>query len=79
MEEAPYTTSDTPFAAFLVYHSHHIVGKQKDKHDRRRTVFIFIEEPTTKSLEDDYYNHVADVEPEAYYKALKTVYRKLND
>lgn len=79
MEDKPYTTSDTPFAAFLRYHSHEMVGKQQDKHDRRRTVFIFIKEETTQELEDEFYNNVAEVEPRAYHRAIKEMYRKLND
>lgn len=75
----PYTTSDTPFAAFLRYHSHNVITTQKDKHDRRRTVFVFVEQENTKELEDDFYNNVADVEPRAYHRALKEIYRRLND
>lgn len=75
----PYTTSDTPFAAFLVYHSHEVVSMQNDKHDRRRKVFIFIKEPRTQELEDEFYNNIAEVEPRAYHRALKEIYRRLND
>lgn len=75
----PYTTSDTPLAAYLRYHSHEIVGKQQDKNDKRRTVFIFVEEERTKELEDDFYNNIGVVEPRAYHRALKEIYRRLNE
>lgn len=74
----PYMTSDTPLAAFMRYHSHELITVTKDKADRRRMVFVFVKEDRTQSLEDDYYNHVAQVEPEAFYRALKEMYRKLN-
>lgn len=77
-ELVPFSTSDTPFAAYLRYHSHEVVGVQKDKNDKRRMVFIFVKEERTQALEDEYYNHVAQVEPEAFYRALKDMYRRLN-
>lgn len=74
----PYSTSDTPLAAFLKYHSHEVVGTQQDKNDRRRVVFIFVEEPRTQALVDEFYNNVATIEPRTYYRALKDIYRRLN-
>jgi hypothetical protein len=74
----PYQTSDTPFAAFLRYHAHEIISTQQDKADRRRTIFIFVEQPNTQELEDLYYNNKAEIEPRVYYKCLKEVFRRLN-
>ncbi|MCB1712735.1 MAG: hypothetical protein KDH96_09755, partial [Candidatus Riesia sp.] len=47
----PYTTSDTPFAAFLVYSGMKVVATKQDPNDYKREIILFIDIPEIHDLE----------------------------
>jgi len=76
----PFTTSDTPLAAYLKYHKHTIVGMKPDPNDVKRKVYVFIKEDNTDLLIEDFYNGDPLVNPHLYYKVLvKEVFKKLRE
>lgn len=75
----PITTSDTPFAAFLKYNKHQLVGFKKDPNDAKRLVYIFIRQDDTESLSRDFYSNNVEVEPRYFFKCASEMVRKLNE
>lgn len=79
-ELTPFTTSDTPLAAFLKYHNHAIVGMKPDPNDIKRKVYVFIREDNTDILVEEFYKGDPQVNPHLYYRALvKEVFKKLRE
>lgn len=78
-EVDPYQTSDTPYAGFLYYHQHKLVGIRQDPHDYKRRVYVFVEQDDTKDLEKDFYHGNPLVEPLKFYKAVRVMYGRLRD
>ena len=77
---APFTTSDTPLAAYLRYHKHALVGMKPDPNDIKRKVYVFIKEDNTDILIEDFYHGEPLVNPHLFYKVLvKEVFRKLRE
>jgi hypothetical protein len=76
----PFTTSDTPLAAFLKYHNHAIVGMKPDPNDIKRKVYVFIKQDNTDILIEEFYHGEPMVNPHLYYRALvKEVFKKLRE
>lgn len=75
----PLTTSDTPFAAYLLYHGHSFQGLVSDKHDRKRKVFVFVKQANSQLLADDYYEGNPQVDPRLFYKHTKKVHSLLRE
>lgn len=75
----PYRTSDTPFAAYLHYHKHVLVTLRDDPNDVRRKVYVFVQLPETKSLEEEYYKGEAAVPAPQYYKSVRFMFAKLRE
>lgn len=73
----PVTTSDTPFAAFLKYHNHVIVGMKPDDDNPQRKVFVFIAQDETDELKHDFYFGKPEVHPKRYYKSIDEVFQIL--
>lgn len=76
----PFTTSDTPLAAYLRYHKHQIVGLKPDPNDIKRKVYVFIREENTDLLIEEFYKGDPQVNPHLFYKILvKDVFKKLRE
>lgn len=75
----PITTSDTPFAAFLRYHKHQVVGMRPDPNDVKRKVYVFIKLADTDGLKEEYYNGDPQVDPKYYYKVLREIFTLLRE
>lgn len=78
-ELEPFTTSDTPFAAYLLCHSHKYVGMRPDPNDKKRKVFVFIKQENTELLTNDYYEGSPQIDPRTYYAKTRIVHRHLRD
>lgn len=77
MDSDPYTTSDTPLAAYLQMRGMTCMGTMQDKNDSRRRVFIFIDEPERPKYEQQFRDDEGGFW--SYWCAIKIVQRKLND
>lgn len=75
----PVKTSDTPYAAYLLYKGHILVDLVDDPNDYKRKVFVFIEKPETKEVNDLFYNGGAPAEANLYYKSIRVIYRELRN
>lgn len=75
-EIEPYTTSDTPFAAYLNFRGMELLSTTPDKYDRKRQAFVFIDVPERPQYEQDWDNDLGGFR--SYYKALKTVQHALH-
>lgn len=78
-ELEPYKTSDTPYAAFLHYSGHKIVGTKQDPNDYKREVLIFIMADDIAGLEQDWRLGRATGDLKKYHRSLKTVNRTVNE
>lgn len=75
----PFMTSDTPFAAFLRYHSHQVVGMRPDPNDMKRKVYVFIQKNDTKDLQAEYYEGDPQVDPKYFYKTVREMFKILKE
>ena len=75
----PFTTSDTPFAAFLHYHNHRVVGMKRDPNDAKRLVYCFVKKDTTESLSKGFYKGESEVEPNSYHKSVREIGKVLRE
>ncbi len=78
-ELEPYKTSDTPYAAFLHYSGHKIVGSKQDPNDYKREVIIFIAHPEIDALEAEWRTNKAEGDLKKYQRSLKIVNRVVNE
>lgn len=75
----PYRTSDTPFAAYLDYCGHTLVGIIKDPSNARRRIFVFIYSEDIPKLEQDWEFGRINGDLKKYHRSLKIVTRKVNE
>lgn len=75
----PYKTSDTPYAAFLHYSGHKIVGSKQDPNDYKREVLIFINGPEIEALEAEWRSGTATGDLKKYQRSLKIINRVVNE
>lgn len=75
----PYKTSDTPFAAFLLYSGHKLVGSVQDPNDYKREVCVFIFADEIPKLEQDWRFGNATGDLKKYHRSLKIVNRFVNE
>jgi len=73
----PISTSDTPFAAFLRYHQHQIIGVVQDKNDIKRKVFVFAARDDSEDLRQEFYEGQPMVDPKYYYKLIREMFTLL--
>lgn len=78
-EMEPYKTSDTPYAAFLHYSGHKILGTRQDPNDYKREVLIFIYDPEIDELEAEWRSGQASGDLRRYQRSLKIVNRVVNE
>jgi hypothetical protein len=78
-ELTPFLTSDTPFAAFLRYHTHQVVGMRPDPNDMKRKVYVFIRKPDTLDLQAEYYEGDPQVDPKYFYKTVREMFKILKE
>lgn len=75
----PYKTSDTPFAAFLHFSGHKLVGSVQDPNDYKREVCVFIYSDKIPVLEQDWRFGKAIGDLKKYHRSLKIVNRFVNE
>jgi hypothetical protein len=75
----PYKTSDTPYAAFLHYSGHKLVGSRQDPNDFKREVCIFIFADDIPQLEQEWRYGKAVGDLKRYHRSLKIVNRYVNE
>jgi hypothetical protein len=75
----PYKTSDTPYAAFLHYSGHKLVGSRQDPNDFKREVCIFIFTDDIPKLEQEWRFGKAVGDLKRYHRSLKIVNRFVNE
>lgn len=75
----PYKTSDTPFAAFLHFSGHKLVGSVQDPNDYKREVCVFIYSDKIPVLEQDWRFGKAVGDLKRYHRSLKIVNRFVNE
>jgi hypothetical protein len=75
----PYRTSDTPYAAFLHYSGHKIVGSKQDPNDYKREVMIFIYSDDIPDLETEWRTGKAVGDLKRFHRSLKIVNRFVNE
>lgn len=75
----PFTTSDTSLAAYLHYKNHQFIGIMQDPNDTHRKVYVFIEDPETKEVSEEYLSGSVTVNPKLYYKSIRIMHRMLRD
>lgn len=78
-ELEPYRTSDTPYAAFLHYSGHKIIGSKQDPNDYKREVLIFILRDDIEDLENEWRSGRATGDLKRYHRSLKIVNRFVNE
>lgn len=78
-ELEPYRTSDTPFAAYLHYSGHKIVGSKQDPNDYKREVLIFIFDEDVAVRERAWRIGEASGDFKRYHRSLKIVNRFVNE
>ena len=74
-ELEPYTTSDTPFAAFLHFRGMIVLATRDDPNDHKREIFVFVDVPERSEYEQEWRDNVGG--HRSYYASLKTVQHKL--
>ena len=79
MELEPIKTSDTPFAAYLLYSGHQLVTVVDDPNDVKRKVFVFVRKEDTPDIEEQYYRGGAPAEAPMYYKSIRIIYKELRE
>ena len=75
----PYKTSDTPFAAFLHFSGHKLVGSVQDPNDYKREVCVFIYSDKIPQLEQDWRFGKAIGDLKRHHRSLKIVNRFVNE
>lgn len=75
----PYKTSDTPYAAFLHYSGHKLVGSVQDPNDYKREVCVFIYSEEIPQLEQQWRFGKAEGDLKKYHRSLKIVNRFVNE
>lgn len=75
----PYSTSDTPFAAFLHLCGYRIVKSVQDPNDYKREVLLFIKDGTIDSLEELWRTGKAEGNLRDYQRSLKIVTRTVQE
>lgn len=75
----PYRTSDTPFAAFLHFSGHQLVGTRQDPNDYKREVLIFIYTDEIPKLEQAWRFGKAAGDLKKFHRSLKIVNRYIGD
>lgn len=78
-ELEPYKTSDTPFAAYIHYSGHKLVGSRQDPNDYKREVCIFIYSDEIPKLEQEWRFGKAVGDLKKYHRSLKIVNRFVNE
>lgn len=78
-ELEPYKTSDTPFAAYIHYSGHKLVGSRQDPNDYKREVCIFIYSEEIPKLEQEWRFGKATGDLKKYHRSLKIVNRFVNE
>lgn len=79
IELEPYKTSDTPYAAFLHYSGHKLVGSVQDPNDFKREVCVFIYSEEIPKLEQSWRFGGVMGDLKKYHRSLKIVNRFVND
>jgi len=75
----PFKTSDTPFAAYLLYKNHTLVKLVDDPNDAKRKVFVFVKTEETPEVQQLFYEGGAPAEANQYYKSIRIIYRELRE
>lgn len=75
----PYKTSDTPYAAFLHFSGHKLVGSVQDPNDYKREVCVFIYSDKIPALEQEWRFGKAVGDLKRYHRSLKIVNRFVNE
>ena len=75
----PYKTSDTPYAAFLHFSGHKLVGSVQDPNDYKREVCVFVYSDKIPQLEQDWRFGKAIGDLKKYHRSLKIVNRFVNE
>jgi hypothetical protein len=75
----PYMTSDTPYAAFLHYSGHKIVGSKQDPNDYKREVMVFVFTDEIPELEEHWRAGKATGDLKKFHRSLKIVTRFVNE
>lgn len=75
----PYKTSDTPYAAFLHFSGHKLVGSVQDPNDYKREVCVFIYSEEIPQLEQQWRFGKAIGDLKKYHRSLKIVNRFVNE
>lgn len=78
-ELLPYMTSDSPFAAYLHYEGHKLVGSKQDPNDYKREVVVFIYGEDIPELETKWRFSKAIGDLKKYHRSLKIVNRYVNE
>lgn len=73
----PYQTSDTPLAAYLLMKGMVVLATVPDKHDSKRRIYVFVDEPERDRYEAEFKEDVGGYW--SYWISLKTVQRKLHE
>ena len=76
---SPYTTSDTPYAAYLHYKGHKIVTTKQDPNDYKREVMVFVLDDEVPQLEEEWRSGQATGDLKLYYRSYKIVSRMVNE
>lgn len=75
----PYQTSDTPYAAYLHFSGHKLVGTKQDPNDFKREVCVFIYAEEIPKLEQEWRFGKAVGDLKKYHRSLKIVNRFVNE
>lgn len=75
----PYKTSDTPFAAYLHFRGHKVIGTRQDPNDYKREVVVFILTDEIADLEKEWRLGKAQGDLKKYHRSLKIVNRHVNE
>lgn len=75
----PFTTSDTPFAAYLRYHDQTPLGVKQDDNDPRRLLYVFVKTPDIEVLKREYYGGDCSLNLGRYYTHIRFVHALLKE
>jgi hypothetical protein len=75
----PYRTSDTPYAAFLHYSGHKLVGTRQDPNDFKREVCVFIFSEDIPALEQEWRFGKAIGDLKKFHRSMKIINRQVNE
>lgn len=79
MDLMPYSTSDTPFAAFLHLCGYKVVKSVQDPNDYKREVLLFVKDEYIDGLEELWRKGEAKGNLRDYQRSLKIVTRTVNE